>query len=279
MHTRLAIAAVLSLAAFGCSANVSATPDVADADANARTAAVIVVERTVGEGARGEATARFMRMRDPNTAEALRVVGATVDFPALGTCLSLASLGTMATQNAASAPATPSVQLVHVGSVSLEANGLATSLSARQIPDVVDLVSGVVYARATEPDLLPARARYVLHVSGAADAEPFSVAAHAPADLAEVRVATAPSSIDLAWEAGSLDDMVYVDIVSAADSKMPTVRCAYGDSGHATLAGALVPDEATLSIHRLHSEHFRARGIDSGEMRFDFAKVVAFSRH
>jgi hypothetical protein len=278
MHVRLATAAVLSLAAFGCSANVSATPDVADADANARTAAVIVVERTVGDGARGEATARFMRMRDSHTDEALRVVGATVDFPALGTCLSLATLGTKSSVGAASAP---SVQLVHVGDVSLEANGLATSLSARQIPDIVDLVSGVVYARATEPDLLPARARYVLRVSGASDAEPFTIAANAPADLADVRVVPSASAIDLTWEPGGADDMIYVDIVASGEgsAKMPTVRCAFGDAGRATLAGALVPDDATLSVHRLHTERFRARGIDSGEMRFDFAKIVAFSRH
>jgi hypothetical protein len=216
-----------------------------------------------------------MRMNARATAEeALRVVGANVDFPALGTCLSLATLGSKS-----ASPTGANVQLVHVGNVSLEANGLQTSLAARQIPDIVDLVSGVVYARATEPELLPARARYVLSVSGASDAEPFTLAANAPADLGDVRIAHSTSALDLAWEPGHVGDMVYVDIIAAEGTKMPTVRCAFADGGKATLAGALLPDDGTLSIHRLHTEHFRTRAIDSGEMRFDFARVVAFSRH
>lgn len=284
----------LALPAFGCSANVSATPEQADAEANASapTAAVIVVQRTVGDGARGEAVARFMRMRGrQDQADALRVVGAAVDFPALGTCLSLTTLD----RSVAIAPVSavsplepaPSVQLLDVGAVSMEANGVQTQLFARQVPDVVDLVSGVVYARATDAEFLPARGRYVLRVAGALDADAFVVPASAPGDLGDLRVAGQDGRVvalppaaaaDLSWEPGAADDMVYVDVNATSVAQMPTIRCAFSDAGRATIAAALLPDDGTLSIHRVHRERFRARGIDSGEMRFDFAKVVSFSR-
>jgi hypothetical protein len=34
-----------------------------------------------------------------------------------------------------------------------------------------------------------------------------------------------------------------------------------------------------LAVHRLHREAFSARGVDPGEVRFDFARVVSFVRH
>ena len=40
--------------------------------------------------------------------------------------------------------------------------------------------------------------------------------------------------------------------------------------------GAL--EEGTLAVHRLHREAFHARGVEPGEVRFDFARVVAFAR-
>jgi hypothetical protein len=44
-------------------------------------------------------------------------------------------------------------------------------------------------------------------------------------------------------------------------------------------AGALVTlDDASLAVHRLHREGFRVRGVDPGEVRFDFARVVSVTR-
>jgi hypothetical protein len=171
----------------------------------------------------------------------------------------------------------------------MEANGVRTPLFARQVPDVVDVVSGIVYARAAEGDLLPPRTRYTLRVAGAADADAFVVEATAPGDLAELRVSgqdaravvlAAGAGADLAWDAGSPDDVVYVDVNAGGDlgAHTPTLRCAFADTGSATVAAALLPDEGTIGIHRIHREHFRARDVDSGEVRFDFAKVVSFSR-
>jgi hypothetical protein len=37
-------------------------------------------------------------------------------------------------------------------------------------------------------------------------------------------------------------------------------------------------DAGTLVVHRLRREPLSARGIDSGEVRFDFARTIAYVR-
>jgi len=199
---------------------------------------------------------------------------------------------------------------VDVGSVAIEANGVSIALPPRRLPDIVDLVSGVVYStRATDPEILPSDATYVLRASGPAsvagepDFQPLVASAVAPAALGEtdalvvsgqdVRnpsgvVLSLDAPVDLAWGAGNPDDLVYVDVTaspvgtSSALTSSQAVRCVFSDVGHASLAATAFVDvggslEGTLSIHRLHHEAFQARGIDSGEIRFDFARVVAWS--
>jgi hypothetical protein len=91
-----------------------------------------------------------------------------------------------------------------------------------------------------------------------------------------VRVTFGPSAAELTWEPGSADDVVYVEIASDGAAAQ---RCQFGDSGHATLATTLLPgDQGLLTLHRVHREAFRAKGLDSGEIRFDFAKMIAYSR-
>jgi len=281
MRTRwIAATATLSLAAFGCSANVSAE-GAAPAEVAPSTAAIVVVQRTIDESARAETVARFLRVPGGAASDdALRLVGAPVDFPAAGACVSVGS----------DAPTTAldqgiSVELLDVGAVAVAANGLETTLFARQVPDVADLVSGVVYARAAEVEQLPAVAPYELRVAGASAADAFVVTANAPADLDALAVAQqathavtlgSAAPVDLEWTPGAADDLVYVDV--DASERMPTLRCAFGDAaGRGSIPAALVPDSGTLSVHRLRRTHFAAKGVDSGEMRFDFARVVTFS--
>ncbi len=288
-----------SVASFtvACSANVSAPVDLADAEAatTASSLAVVVVERTAmpGDTAHAEAVARFVRMRSGAVDDdALRMVGANVDMPALGTCAVVSTL--------ARAPRfARAVELVDVGSVTLESNGVATMLPARRLPDVADLVSGVVYARAADDDAMPARGRYDLKIAGSPDVAPFVMSGFAPGEPSDLRVAghdtqkgaivglAVASPVELTWEPGAADDAIYVDLVSdsvaglgAAPSSASSVRCLFADNGRAVLApsafGAL--EDGVLSIHRVHREPFRTRGVDAGEVRFDFARAVLFSR-
>ena len=282
----IAATAAFSCAAFGCSANVSAdAPSASAADSAPSTAAIVVVQRTIDESSTAETVARFLRVPGGAASDdALRLVGAAVDFPAVGACV---SVGDDAPTSASATGLEPaiSVELLDVGNVAVAANGVETTLLTRQVPDVADLVSGVVYARAADVDLLPAVAPYELRVTGASPADAFVVAADAPADLTALTVSKqetraivlgAGGSLDFEWAPGAADDLVYVDVDGR--ERMPTLRCAFADaSGHGAIPSALVPDSGTLSVHRLRRTHFAAKGVDSGEMRFDFARVVGFS--
>jgi hypothetical protein len=257
-----------------------ATGAAGDAEAATTTSAVVVVERTTGttEGSRAEGSARFVRVAaTASVDDALLAIGAALELPARGACASVASL----TGGFARRVQPPIVELVDVGAVSLEANGVETRLLQRQLPDVTDVVSGVVYARAAEPGLLPAATRYMVHVAGGQDLGPFDIAASAPGDPSAIRiagesdsgtlVATGPT-VDLTWTADASDDVVYIDV-------RPTgVRCVFANAGHGALPTVLFDDAGTLVVHRLRREALRAPGIDSGEVRFDFARSVAYTR-
>jgi hypothetical protein len=271
-------------ALVGCTGTVSGTA--LDAEAATITSAVVVVERTTDttQGARAEGSARFLRVAAPATVDdALRAIGAALELPARGTCASVRGLA------GEPADVAPIVELLDVGTVSFVANGVETRLLPRQLPDVTDVVSGIIYARAAEPVLLPAAAGYVVHVAGGPGMAPFEITAAAPDDPISVRiagesgqgtvVATGPT-IDLAWTVDAPDgpshdasrDLVYVDVRPNA------VRCVFGNVGHAALSTALLDETGTLIVHRLHREALRAPGIDSGEIRFDFARSVAYIR-
>jgi hypothetical protein len=268
--------------ALGCAGTISGASDGVDAEASTTTSAVVAVERTADstEGSRAEASARFIRVVAPSSADdALRAIGASLDLPASGSCASLTSL--------TSAPATqaPVVELLDVGSITLQADGVETRLAGRQLPDVTDVVSGVVYARATDPSLLPTSTRYAIHVAGGQGLEPFELTATAPGDPGDVRIAgedvpgtltATGASVDLSWpaEANLADDVVYVDV------RPNGVRCVLDGAtpGHGSVSTLFLDDAGTLVVHRLRREPLSARGIDSGEVRFDFARTIAYVR-
>jgi hypothetical protein len=277
--------AAFALALVGCTTNVGTSAEAADAEVNAAATGIVVVEgSSANEGSRSEAVARFVQARAGAVDDdALRMVGATVDFPAVGACESLTILH--------GASAARAISLLNVGGVTLMAGDAVTTLAARQVPDVADLVSGVVYsARADE---LPSKSVYVLRIDGSADLDlpAFVVTATSPGEPVDVRVAgddgragavaiatSTPGAIDVTWEAGAGDDAIYIDVGAA--NAAPATRCLFDDSGHAALPATAFGtiEEGTLAVHRLHREVFHARGVEPGEVRFDFARVVAFTR-
>jgi hypothetical protein len=273
----------LGAAAFGCASPVAGA-DGLDAEAAAPATAVVVVERTSGpaDGTRAEAVARFVQMRSGAVDEqALRLVGAVIDFPPLGAC---ATPGAGRSNGAARA-----VRLADVGTVTLESNGVRTNLVPRQVPDVADLVNGVVYTARGEAALGP-RATYSLRATGTADLEPFEVLATSPAEPTDVRISPQDGALDVIWDAGSADDVVYIDIASSTNAPRDTnagagtglTRCLFADGGHATIPASAIAvhagaDAGTVTLHRLHRDSFHVRGLDGGEVRFDFARILPFS--
>jgi hypothetical protein len=282
---------VLCVAALGCSAPVL-SPGETDAEPAAPTTAVVLVERTIaaGETARAEAIARFVRMRGGAVDDdALRLVGATIDFPSLGACASVSGRAAQPLNGSGHA-----VELVDLGALAIEARGARVSLQPRQLPDIVDLVSGVVYStRVSDPEVLPAEGQYLVRAGGRPDLDigAFAAAALAPGELGDLVIAgqdarassglvlSAEAPTELSWTAGGIDDVVYVDVSQPSVTGPRTIRCLFEDAGRAVIAAtSFVDGDGTMTVHRLHRESFQTRGIDSGEIRFDFARVVSFKR-
>lgn len=291
---RLSGLALLPLlpAAVGCAGTVSsAGADGVDAESST-ISALVSIERTSDPtaGSRAETSARFLRVMAPASADdALRAIGASLELPAVGTCAAISA-------RAGSGPAQlPLVELLDVGGVTLEVGGVETRMSPRQLPDVTDVVSGVVYARSTNPALLPDSSRYVVRVTGTPGFEPFAVSALGAGDPAQVRIAgedeagtllATGSVLDVSWPAGAgssdeRDDVVYLDVRPAG------VRCTLGDesgnstpgaAAHATVSTLLLDDTGTVVVHRLHREPLNAPSVDSGEIRFDFARTIPYVR-
>jgi hypothetical protein len=153
------------------------------------------------------------------------------------------------------------------------------------MPDPTGVVSGVFYSGRSAEAFTPA-ARLQLHTSGGPDMpEGFRVDVPSPHDVGDVRVSSSAGGaggLDIGWDVDALSsdarDLVYVDVVG--QSSRLVARCTALDVGQlsvpATSLGAI--DDGTVSVHRLHRESFRAKGIEPGEIRFDLARVVAFHR-
>ncbi|MBL8611329.1 MAG: hypothetical protein JNL38_28555, partial [Myxococcales bacterium] len=280
MRTLSAIV-VASAALAGCSANMGATNDV-DADSVTPSTAVVVLERTSQgpDTTRVGAVARFVHTRSGQVDErALRTVGAQLDLPAPGACAALAGDDDVAARG---------VELADVGAISVEAGDRRALLTARQVPDPVGRVTGVFYVGSSETGAHVAPGgRVALKVAGSQDVGAFTVVGQAPADLGDLRIGgqdaargvvslAAGAPVELTWDASDDPrDVVYVDVGGRVGAVV--TRCAFADSGRATLgATVLATDEGSLAVHRVRRERFAARGVEPGELRFDFARVAVY---
>ena len=267
---------MLGLSGVGCTFSPS-SGDAPDAEAASSTAsAVVVVERLSGpsEAARNDAIiARFLRVRQGIVDEqALRIAGVAQDLPAMGTCAARIESTDLELR---------AVELLDVGPLGLDdSSGRTTVLLPRAMPDPAGIVSGVFYSARSTDAFVPG-ARLSLHGGGGADRfEDFTVNVAAPRDMNDVRVAPLNGGLDIVWEAADSDvrDIVYVDVAGVGNRMM--TRCTTFDTGRIFVASAEIgaTEEGQVTVHRLHREGFRAKGIDPGEVRFDLARVVPFRR-
>jgi hypothetical protein len=252
---------------------------------------VVVVERSVDavEGVRTEASARFVRVAASSSVDVvLQAVGAALELPAPGSCASV----NLAPH--ASSPDTPmpSVELVDVGAVALEAAGVETRLGLRQVPDVTDVLTGVVYARPADGPVLPAGTPYDVRVSGGPNLPAFHASAVAPNDPTDMSVAgesptgtlfARGAAVEVTWtrDQGPAQDVLYADIQPAG------VRCVLADASkgiatepaRASLPTSLFDDAGTLVLHRVRRTPLVIAGIADGEVRFDFSRSLAYVRN
>jgi len=246
------------LAATGCSAVVSGSPEEADAQSTSVTGVVVVDQTVSDQTSRGEVSARFVRLRGAIDVGALRLVGAGLDLPNVGECTNVRD----------QASSTRAVELLDVGAISIESGSQRVALAQRQVPDVVDLVSGSVYSARIDQANVPSGADVAVMVGGSADVPAFSVRAQTPEAPSAVRLTLDGANADLTWAAGT--DAIYVDVGST--------RCAFADDGHAAIPASAFADEGTLTVHRVRHEKLSIPGLDGGELRFDFARAIAYRR-
>jgi hypothetical protein len=174
------------------------------------------------------------------------------------------------------------VDLLDVGTVTLESAQAKTTLYSKAMPDPAGVVSGTFYsARATDAFAMGSLVQ--LRATGGLDlVDGFAVSIPAPRDLGEVMVASTTAGLDVTWDATDVDpreprDVVYLDVLS---SSQVLTRCATGDAGRflVPLAALGALEDGELAVHRLHREAFHAKGVDPGEVRFDVSRVTSFHR-
>jgi hypothetical protein len=282
-HLRCAVGTAL-FAALGtaCSGNV-----VSASDASATsTQALLSVERTTTitdapSSVRAHASAYFLRLQaGADRTLAARLVGAADVLPALGQCQSAPMLTDQGMPLASLGP----VDLIDVGEVALEASTSRATLAARAFPDVVDLVSGVVYTtRDLVADSLPAEGAYTFRVSGSWALPPMALEGHAPGPIEHLYIGgyalrSEPLSLTredltVTWQPPAGADIVYVELASAEDGPLERVRCTFPNDGRASIPAAALPKAASqsISIHLIRHEDVVAPGLDRGEIRFDLA--------
>jgi hypothetical protein len=269
----------------GCSATIVGTPEAADADATSVTGVVLVEQSgSSADGAHAEVSARFIKVHGAIDEGALRLVGAALDVPPVGECAPL---------SAGDAPPSSRVELLDVGTLTLENGASRATLQPRRVPDVIDLVSGVLYTARTDAlgGKVTLTATGGTATGGAVDVVPFTVEANAPSELrglhlggieaheGEPVMLTAAGPVDLTWQAGEAGntDAIYVDLSNLHGTV--NLRCAFADDGHGTLPASALRDDGSISVHRVRREALVRTGIERGEVRFDLARVIAFHVH
>jgi hypothetical protein len=269
----LMTAAAASLFGFGCAVPQNDLPD-AEATSQAATA-VVVVERVSGPGdaSRESLVARFVRARQGAVDEqALRMAGVAQELPPVGTC--------DAPFDADLALQPRAVDLLDVGSLSVEAPQGPILLLPRAMPDPAGVVSGVFYSSPRSGEVFEAGAPLALSAAGGPDLDGFAIQVVAPYDVEGVEVTSTASGLDVSWDAADADlrDVVYLDVL--APSPRVFVRCTATDTGHFVVPQAAVSgvEEGQLAVHRLRRETFTTKGVEPGEVRFDLARVVSFRR-
>jgi hypothetical protein len=279
------VAALAVLNAVACTTQVD--DFTTDADTGS-THALITVERNVtangSASIRGGAFAGFVRI--PPTLESkavMRLVGLTLDFPAIGQCKAVTSA-----RDAARLPQ-GYFEFVEAGDVRLRTDGGAAQLSPRAFPRITDLISGVVYTtRDRSVDALPAGVRYSISATGGGNLPALGLDAQAPRALenaaiggialGEVDTLDSRLPLDLTWAAGEPSDILVIEL-AAADGSSGTLCSFRDEAGAATIpAGAVQAAGAgVVALHRIRIHDFVNAGIDRGELRFDFTLRASLS--
>ena len=267
--------AVLGALGVGCT---GAGPDaVLDADVSSRTQGIVFVERVDdGGGARVHVGGRFFRSQGVQAEALPALVGAPPAASSVG-CTERGAMGEGLDSTQAE------VQLLDVGAIDARADALVARMSPHRLPDLWNVVSGVVYGLDGQ---LPAGA---WQFTAAGDPTTlrgaFDVSGAPPEPMAELRIGddalplahgaavSLPrrGGLSLRWARGASTDRVAVVFEGAG-----TLSCSARDDGSFDLEAQqvdrvreLLRQGGTLSVHRLRVIPFAVSGIDRASLVFD----------
>jgi hypothetical protein len=206
----------------------------------------------------------------------MNLVGLGLNLPEVGACTDGDSA-----QAAVPLSETARVEFVDAGEVSLQVGGSRNRLVPYNFPTVTDSISGVLYtSRDRQADLLLADTDYQVSADGfsltATDRAPAALdgvtASGVP--LTEVTSLSTRQPLDLTWNVGASDDIVYVEVTNL-DNSLRTV-CSFADdvgAGTVPLAAFAPGQQGRVALHRvrLYGFGFAGQGASQGELRFDFA--------
>jgi hypothetical protein len=273
--TALGALGALGAVGVGCT---GAGPEVAlDADVASRSEGIVFVERVSdGSGARVHVGGRFFRSQGVRTESLPELVGAPPSAAGVG-CTERAAMGDGPDATQAE------VQLLDVGAIDARADALAARMAPHRLPDLWNVVSGVVYGLDGE---LPSGA---WQFTGAGDPVTqrgaFDVSGAPPEPIADLRLGDDPlplangaaaslprrGGLSLRWARGSSADRIAVVFEGAG-----TMSCGARDDGAFDLDGPqvervreLLRQGGTVSVHRLRVIPFAMGGIDRASLVFD----------
>ncbi len=270
---------------LGMVASACIGPDVdpeVDADTGTTHILITVDHRTVNATTADEepetqaaALAGFAQIPSDVDSEAvLSLAQWSLELPEIGGCVALSA------ERDRNTPLAPieRVELLAVGDVVIDVDGSETRLAPRAFTGG-DVLTGVLYtSRDPSADPLPPGQPYTIHTTGDAlpgqefrgDAPPtLSGVTLGGVPLAQVATVKLSEPLDLTWNVGSPEDVLYVELTS--DDGLNATRCAFRDEdGAGTVPeGAFgSPGSGSLSLHRLRSLAIGGEDI-RGELRFD----------
>lgn len=267
---------VTLLGALGVGCTGAGLDAALDADVSARSEGVVFVERVSdGGGARVHVGGRFFRSQGVRAESLPALVGAPPS--AASGCTERGAMGEGLDSTQAE------VQLLDVGPIEARAEALAARMSPHRLPDLWNVVSGVVYGLDGE---LPLGA---WQFTGAGDATTlrgaFDVSGTPPEPIGDLRLGddalplpggaavSLPrrGGLSLRWARGASTDRVAVVFEGAG-----TLSCGARDDGAFDLEAAqvdrvreLLRQGGTIAVHRLRVIPFAMSGIDRASLVFD----------
>ncbi len=180
------------------------------------------------------------------------------------------------------------VELVDVGAIVFHGTDVrgagAIRLEPRSFPDLLSVVSGVVYAQDAEGSSMAAGAEISFAARGGAGVGFLEATAIVPEEIAGLRVGrqdplfgapvlTRGADLEVAWDAGAAGNEVRIELGWLEPAGPVVVSCRAMDDGEFVVPGSrtrLVPElgstDLSLTVRRVRRSAIAASGLDEGTL-------------